>query len=71
MVLQDGRKLVILNDFVLDISAYQFKHPGGKFLLSNNVGKDISKFFFGGQSMDNYKGSKPCNHSSISKSIVN
>ena len=27
-------------------------HPGGTFLLKNNVGRDISKFFYGGYSQD-------------------
>ena len=43
-----GRKLVILDDLVLDVSSYLYNHPGGQFLISHNIGRDISKFFYGG-----------------------
>ena len=43
-----GRPLVIFDNLVLDLKGYQLLHPGGKFNLMHNVGRDISKFFFGG-----------------------
>jgi hypothetical protein len=46
--LAQGQKLVILDDMILDIGKYQFLHPGGMFTLSYNVGRDISKFYYGG-----------------------
>lgn len=48
-----GDKLVILDDLVLDVSQYISCHPGGKFLLEHNFGRDISKFFYGGYSLEN------------------
>lgn len=45
-------QLVILDDLVLDVSEYMSNHPGGKFLLEHNIGRDISKFFYGGYSQD-------------------
>jgi cytochrome b involved in lipid metabolism len=34
-------------------------HPGGKFVVEANIGRDISKFFYGGYSMENYSVAKP------------
>ncbi len=44
--------LVILDDLVLEVSDYMGYHPGGKFLIEHNIGRDISKFFYGGYSQD-------------------
>jgi cytochrome b involved in lipid metabolism len=32
---------------VLDIYEFEKFHPGGKFVLQHNVGRDITKFFIG------------------------
>jgi cytochrome b involved in lipid metabolism len=48
MKISNGEKLVILDDMVLDVSKYMVNHPGGKFVIEYNIGKDISKFFYGG-----------------------
>lgn len=48
-----GEQLVILDDMVLDISRFMDDHPGGKFSLKHNVGRDVSKFFYGGYSLEN------------------
>lgn len=68
---KNGQQLVILDDLVLDISRYQFSHPGGKFVLAHNIGRDISKFFYGGYSMESLQKHKPYTHSNIAKIIVN
>ena len=51
----DKRRLMILDNLVLDLGShltgYAIFHPGGKFILEQNIGRDISKFFFGGYSM--------------------
>jgi cytochrome b involved in lipid metabolism len=44
--------LVILDDLVIDVGDYMDNHPGGKFLLAHNIGRDVSKFFYGGYSLD-------------------
>jgi hypothetical protein len=44
--------LVILDDLVLDVGDYMDNHPGGRFLLSHNIGRDVSKFFYGGYALD-------------------
>jgi cytochrome b involved in lipid metabolism len=43
---------VILDDLVLDVADYMEEHPGGTFLLEHTIGTDISKFFYGGYSLD-------------------
>ena len=43
---------MILDDLVLDIENYMDNHPGGRFLLEHNIGRDISKFFYGGYALD-------------------
>lgn len=47
-----GEKLVILDDMVLDISTFAYCHPGGDFLINHNIGRDVSKFFYGSYALD-------------------
>ncbi len=58
---------------MLDVTNYMKEHPGGKFLVEANIGRDISKFFYGGYSFENYTKSKPkLNiHSNIARLQVN
>jgi len=59
---------------VLDLARFVTHHPGGKFNLVQNVGRDISKFFYGGYSLENNLGPKPSrghSHSNYAKMIVN
>ena len=44
---------MILDDLVLDVSKFMGEHPGGLFSLEHNVGRDVSKFFYGGYSLEN------------------
>jgi hypothetical protein len=70
-------KLWILDDIVLDLSEFRFKHPGGSFVMNHTVGKDISKFFYGGYALDSNspvpsnKSTPVWNHSNIARKIVN
>jgi hypothetical protein len=66
-----GEKLVILDDLILDVESYAWFHPGGRFLLEHNIGRDISKFFYGGYSLENSSGLKSYAHSNIAKRVVN
>ena len=43
-----GKNLVVIDDLVLDLGHFAMIHPGGKFALQRTVGRDISKFFYGG-----------------------
>jgi stearoyl-CoA desaturase (delta-9 desaturase) len=42
------RNLVLISGFIHDISSFMDEHPGGKHLLSKNIGKDATTAFFGG-----------------------
>ena len=56
---------------VLDVSSFRYSHPGGTFLITQNVGRDISKFFYGGYCLENFTGQTPYYHSNIAKVVVN
>lgn len=49
----EGQRLVLFDNLVLDLQGYERNHPGGKFNLTQNYGRDVSKFFFGGYNLVN------------------
>ena len=51
-VMKGQQKLVVLDDLVLDVTAFASSHPGGRFVLERSNGKDISKYFHGGYSLE-------------------
>lgn len=67
--LASGEELCLFNDYVIDVKKFKPNHPGGKFVIEQNVGRDVSKFFFGGYSMDT--GSSPHFHSNIARMVMN
>ena len=72
--IQNGRKLIILDELVLDVEHFIDQHPGGRFVLQHNIGRDISKFFYGGYQLEGNLGASPAKgyaHSSYAKRIVN
>lgn len=56
---------------VLDVANFPSYHPGGKFVISRNIGRDVSKFFYGGYILENYNRSKPHTHTNIGRITVN
>lgn len=59
-----GKQLVTIDNLVLDIGKYAQIHPGGKFALTQTIGRDISKYFYGGFYILSTKGSQlPHTHS--------
>jgi len=68
---QNGEKLVILDEYVLDISEFMYAHPGGTFSLSHNIGRDISKFFHGGYSLEQIYKVREHKHSNDARRICN
>ena len=44
-------KLVLLDDLVLDLSNFIGQHPGGEEVIRRNIGRDVSKYYYGGYSM--------------------
>ena len=72
--IQNGQKLVILDDMVLNVEKFIDQHPGGRFVLQHNIGRDISKFFYGGYSLEGNLGRRPAQgvaHSTYARRIVN
>ena len=63
--------MVILDDLVLDVTAFSKSHPGGKFLIERNIGNDISRYFHGGYSLENINQVNNYRHSRDARIIVN
>lgn len=70
-LLADGEPLCLLDDLVLDIGEYAKYHPGGAFLVSQQVGRDASKFFYGGYTMANKNTTHGYAHSNYARKIAN
>jgi Cytochrome b5-like Heme/Steroid binding domain len=66
-----GENLVLLDDLVLDVTRFKSEHPGGQFLLQFHLGRDVSKFFYGGYVLENESGMKPYTHSNVARTVVN
>lgn len=67
--------MVILDELVLDVTDFIKWHPGGEFVLEKNIGRDISKFFYGGYTLEGNIGvtSPPSGwtHTNYARMIVN
>ena len=73
---KEGEKLVVLDNMVLDIGSYIYAHPGGSFLLEYNIGRDISKFIYGGYALfgntnDPKAYTERYTHSNMARKIAN
>ena len=53
------------------MGAWVGSHPGGSFSLKHNVGRDISKFFHGGYSLENIDAVPNITHSLDARIIAN
>ena len=62
---------MILDDLVLDVTLFANSHPGSKFVIDRNVGKDISKYFYGGYSLEPLQGSQNHAHTNYAREIIN
>lgn len=69
--MEAGEKWVIVDDMVVDVSQFAGRHPGGAMLLSNHIGKDVTKFFHGAYSAENVSKVPNHVHSPDAKHIVN
>lgn len=63
--------MVLLDDLVLNVTKFMDEHPGGKFSIQHNIGRDISKFFYGGYALENQKSVPAHTHSNDARKIVN
>jgi stearoyl-CoA desaturase (delta-9 desaturase) len=39
--------LILIDDFAIDVKEFKSQHPGGSKLLTNYIGKDATKSFYG------------------------
>ena len=46
-------QIVLLENNVIDLKEWEVFHPGGKFFLQKNIGRDITKYWYGGYQMIN------------------
>ena len=60
---------MILDDLVLDVTQFASCHPGGRFVIDKNIGRDASKYFHGGYSYE--ASAKNHAHSNYARTIVN
>lgn len=65
-----GIPLLMFDNLVLNTAGFERIHPGGKFALQQNYGRDISKFFNGGYSLVQGPGIKPHHHSAHALKIL-
>ena len=66
-----GKQLVVIDNLVLEQGRYHQVHPGGKFSIKQTVGRDISKYFYGGFSLLSPKtGRPPYQHSLKALSVA-
>lgn len=61
---------MLLDDMVLDIGDYLNSHPGGKFVMEANIGRDVSKYFYGGYSLENINKVMPHTHSNAARRLI-
>jgi cytochrome b involved in lipid metabolism len=55
------------------VKEYMDNHPGGRHTLEHNIGRDISKFFYGGYGLDGNAvrgGTKRHTHSNIARAVA-
>ena len=67
---EGGDSLVICDNLVLRTSGYERIHPGGKFTIVKNFGRDIAKFYYGNYALTNGKLTKPHTHSGQANAIL-
>lgn len=66
----EGDTLVICDNLVLRTDGYERIHPGGKFVIRKNFGRDIAKFYYGNYSLTNGKLTKPYTHSGLANQVL-
>ena len=68
--MEEGDSLCICDNLVLRTNGYERIHPGGKFVIVKNYGRDIAKFYYGNYSLTNGKLSKTHTHSGAANLIL-
>ena len=58
----EGDSLLICDNLVLRTAGYEKIHPGGKFVITKNFGRDMAKFYYGNYTLTNGKLTKAHTH---------
>lgn len=67
-MVRNGRKLVLFNNFILDVESFMDEHPGTRFVIAENIGSDIGKYFYGAYSVE--ADVAPHTHSSYASTLI-
>lgn len=67
-LIRNGRKLVLFNNFILDVESFMDEHPGTRFVIAENIGADIGKYFYGAYSVE--ADVAPHTHSSYAATLI-
>lgn len=67
---ENGDSLCICDNLVLRTDGYERIHPGGKFVITKNFGRDIAKFYYGNYALTNGKLTKPHTHTGEANDIL-
>ena len=67
-MIRSGRKLVLFNNFIVDVESFMDEHPGTRFVISQNIGREIGKYFYGAYSME--EDVSPHIHSSYAAELI-
>ena len=67
---EGGDTLVICDNLVLRTEGYEKIHPGGKFTIRKNFGRDIAKFYYGNYALTNGRITKPHTHTGQANLIL-
>ena len=68
--MKNGDSLIICDNLVLRTAGYDKIHPGGKFTITKNFGRDMAKFYYGNYSLTIGNKSRPHTHSGQANLIV-
>lgn len=63
-----GKKLVLFNNFIVNVENFMDEHPGTRFVISHNIGKEIGKYFYGAYSLE--QDVAPYAHSSYAANLI-
>ena len=67
-MIREGRKLVLFNDYIVDVESFLDEHPGTRFVLTENLGREVGKYFYGAYAVEHDMPSHT--HSSYAASII-
>ena len=67
---ESGDSLIVCDNLVLRTGDYEKIHPGGKFVIRKNLGRDIAKFYYGNYALTSGPKTKIYTHSARANNIL-